>query len=45
MRGLATVIKYNGWLMEPCQAEAWKQNNGRPVDREAEGLSREDRAT
>lgn len=25
MRGLATVIKYNGWLLEPCQAEAWSK--------------------
>lgn len=25
MRGLATVIKYNGWLLEPRQAEAWSK--------------------
>lgn len=23
--GLVTVIKYNGWLLEPCQAEAWSK--------------------
>lgn len=23
VRGQATVIKYNGWLLEACQAQAW----------------------
>lgn len=41
-RGLATVIKYNGWLLEPCQAEAWSKTM---AGLWTERLSREDRAT
>lgn len=43
--GLATVIKYNGWLLQAGRAEAPSANNGEPVGRRRdEGARRRGRS-